>query len=65
MTPNLSPLTQRLADKLFNPGDQAGAKRLLVEECGKNLPFCELSDEYKLERIRFAAMRLSIGYLEL
>jgi gluconokinase len=64
MTPQLSPLTKHLVEKLFEPSDQAEALRFLVEECGSNLPFCKDNDEYKMERIRFAALRVSIGYLD-
>jgi gluconokinase len=64
MTQKLSPLTQQLVEKLFEPVDQIEAARRLVEECGNKLPFCQDSDEYKMERIRFAALRVSIGYLD-
>ena len=64
MTPKLSPLTAQLVEKLFAPGDQAEAARLLSDECGNNLPFCKDYDETKMERIRFAALRVSIGTLE-
>ena len=63
MPQQLSPLTQQIVEKLFEPGDQTEAVRRLVEECGNNLPFCKDNDEYKMERIRFAALRVSIGYL--
>lgn len=62
MPPQLSPLTQQVVERLFEPSDQAEAIRRLVEKCGNNLPFCADSDEYKLERIRFATLRLSMGY---
>ena len=62
MTPKLSPLTGQLVEKLFAPVDRADASRRLVEECGNNLPFCRDYDEYKMERLRFAALRISIGY---
>ena len=64
MTQRLSPLTQKLVEKLFDSGDQPEAVRRLVEECGNNLPLCKDNDEYKMERIRFAALRVSIGYLD-
>ena len=34
---------------------------LLLHQCGNNLPFCENSDEFQLERVRFAALKLSQG----
>ena len=64
MTHQLSPLTQQLVEKLFEPNDRTEAVQRLNEECGNNLPFCKDYDEYKLERIRFAALRVSIGYLD-
>jgi gluconokinase len=64
MPPPLSPLTQQLVEKLFEPDDRIEAARRLIEECGNNLPFCKDEDEYKMERIRFAALRISIGYLD-
>ena len=64
MPPELSPLTQQLVEKLFEPGSQAAACRLLVDECGHNLPFCKEQDAQQMERIRFAALRLGRGSLE-
>ena len=64
MTPPLSKRTSDLVDKLFLPDDQAEAKRLLIEECGENLPFCNGQDEVQMERIRFGAIRLGIGFLD-
>lgn len=32
--------------------------QLLLHQCGNNLPFCEKSDEFRLEPIRFAALKL-------
>lgn len=63
MAPKLSPLTQQLVECLFDPGDQAEAAQRLIETCGQNLPFCQDQDEYQLERIRLAVLRLSFGYL--
>lgn len=62
MPPRLSPLTQQLVENLFEPSDQAEATRRLVDECGNNLPFCGDKNEYQLERIRFAVLRISLGY---
>ncbi len=36
---------------------------MLVNECGQNVPFCEDSDEYRLDRLRFAALKISGGDL--
>ena len=64
MTPKLSPLTQHLVERLFEPEEQAEATRRLAEECGNNLPFCKDYDEYKMERIRFAILRIGMGYMD-
>lgn len=49
---------------LFAPADRAVAELLLMEECGNNLPFLEKLDQFKLERFRFAAMKLSRGRVD-
>jgi gluconokinase len=64
VTPNLSPRTQRLVERFFEPGERAEITRRLAEECGNNLPFCNKSDAYRLERIRFAALRLGLGNMD-
>lgn len=64
MPPELSPLTRQLVEHFFEPSDRTQASRRLVEECGNNLPFCQDQDQYRLERIRFAVLRLSLGYLQ-
>ena len=48
---------------LFSPPEQAEAEQLLVELCGSNLPLCEHYDAISLERLRFAALKLSGGRL--
>lgn len=48
---------------LFSEPEWNEAERLLVEQCGSNLPFCESADARSLERIRFAALKLSQGEL--
>jgi len=57
----LSPETQRRLEILFRKGNRDAAAKLLIEECGTNLPFCEKSNEFDMERIRFAAIKLSRG----
>jgi hypothetical protein len=61
MTPPLSPRTRQLVEIIFKPRDAAEATQWLEEECGNNLPFCEGEDEYGMERIRFAAIKMSQG----
>lgn len=60
---SLSPGTVRRLDVLFAGPDRREAERLLAEECGSNLPFCENSTPESLERLRFAALKLSNGSL--
>lgn len=60
----LSPETRRRLNLLFAPDDRPAAEELLVNECGNNLPFCDNSDMFGLERIRFAALKLSDGDLD-
>ena len=61
MTPRLSSLTKQLIEVIFDPRDRAEASQWLEQECGNNLPFCNDYDEHKMERIRFAALKLSQG----
>jgi hypothetical protein len=63
MAPPLSRETQRRLDALFAASDRLEAERLLVEQCGNNLPFDENLDAVQLERVRFAALKLSEGNL--
>lgn len=62
--PPLSPQTRKRVDLLFGPEERNEAARLSVEQCGNNLPFLETLDEYRLERFRFAALKLSGGNLQ-
>src|SRR5512147_752917 len=64
MTPRLSPRTKRLVQHCFHPKDISTALLWLEQECGNNLPFCDNLDEYKLERMRFAAIKLSHGTID-
>ena len=59
----LSEETWELVQKLFAPEQHQAAARLLEEECGNNLPFLAELDPYRLERFRFAALKLSGGRL--
>jgi hypothetical protein len=56
----LSPRTWKLVQIIF-PNDAVSVGRILIEECGQNLPFCQGRDEYQLERLRFAALKISEG----
>lgn len=59
----LSPATLSRLKALFSASEKAEAEQLLVELCGGNLPFLEDSDPASLERLRFAALKLSGGRL--
>ena len=57
----LSPETRKRVDFLFLADAREEVIRLLEESCGTNLPFCENKNEFELERIRYAALKLSNG----
>jgi hypothetical protein len=61
MAPKLSPRTMLLVSKIFNAEKFEEAVQQLENECGNNIPFCSNDDEYQMERIRFAAIKLSSG----
>jgi len=62
MTP-LTPLTQTLIEILL-PGQTEAASRLLKDQCGQNLPFCEKGTPESLQRLHFAALKISAGKME-
>jgi hypothetical protein len=64
MAPALSPETERRVAALFALKIRTEACAHLINECGNNLPFCHDLDQFKLERIRFAALKLSGGNLD-
>ena len=64
MSPRLSPRTVEHSDGLFQLDSREEAAELLMHQSGNNLPFCERYDEFHLERIPFAALKLSRGKLE-
>lgn len=59
----LSDPTMARVRALFSSDEQEAAIRLLEEDCGSNLPFCESATSESAERIRFAALKLSGGNL--
>jgi hypothetical protein len=60
---SLSSDTQRRLDALFSKSDRQAAADLLVSQCGDGLPLWYRKDPRGLERIRFAALKLSHGSL--
>ena len=59
----LSDATRARVRALFSSDEREAAIRLLEEDCGANLPFCESATSESAERIRFAALKLSRGDL--
>jgi hypothetical protein len=60
----LSSETVRRLLLVFPDEAQEEARRLLTEECGSKLPLLGGSDPTKLERVRFAALKVSDGNLD-
>ncbi len=61
----LSPLTRDRVLTLFKTADVDGAERLLAHECAENLPMnSNDATPARLERVRFAAIRVSGGSLD-
>ncbi len=60
----LSKETKRRVRILFHGKDAIVATTLLTNECGSNLPFCENWGPLELERLRFAALKISDGTLD-
>ena len=52
---------QLLLEVFSSQEDQIEAARTLANECADNLPFMEYQEEYALEPVRFAVMKLSRG----
>ena len=49
---------------MFPSDARTEVAELLLHQCGNNLPFSERDDEFQLERVRFAALKLGAGDLE-
>ena len=60
----LSEKTKEVLEALFPEESREQAKLLLEKECGDNIPDCEKSNKCQMERIRFAALKLSDGNIE-
>jgi hypothetical protein len=60
----LSNLTKERVASLFSPAEVVQAERLLAQECAENLPLVVNPTPEGLERLRFAAIRLSEGRLD-
>lgn len=60
----LSHETKRRLNLLFHGKVAVVAADLLLNQCGSNLTFCENHGPVELERVRFAALKLSDGRLD-
>jgi hypothetical protein len=60
----LSEATWEKVRELFPPEQHEAVARILETECGNNVPFSEKETSYGLERLRFAALKLSKGNME-
>ena len=60
----LSKNTIQIVDTLFGHDQGAHVCELLKTQWSENLHFCEVGDQYSMERIRLSALRLSEGQLE-
>lgn len=59
--PEISHETAWRIARLFPPADRAAVSALLVEHCGRDIPLWDNYTAKGLERIRFAALKLSGG----
>ena len=59
----LSPETERRVDAMFPGPERDAAAELLTAHCADNLPLWADATEKGLERIRFAALKVSKGDL--
>ena len=62
--PELSDETEVRVILLFPPSKREEVRRILREECGNNLRFCQDDDSIQLERIRFSVLKLRDGKLD-
>jgi hypothetical protein len=60
----LSQTTEKIIYKMFPITNQNEVREILINKCGNNLPFLLESDENGVERVRFAALKISQGKLE-
>jgi hypothetical protein len=60
----LRPQTTRRLEMLLPPVTREEARRLLTDECGSNLPLSGDINPASLERVHFAARKVSDGQIE-
>jgi hypothetical protein len=59
--PSLSPETEKRIDLLFTPDLRHEVAAWLASECGRNLPLAKDASDAAVERIQFAALKVSGG----
>ena len=64
MQARLSPGTRRRVDHVFSRNHRVAAVRMLIESCGGGTLASARDDARALERIRYAALKVSGGSLE-
>ena len=64
MVAELSHKTRTVVAALFDGEGAAAAERILVTRCGNGLPGMSRAAPIELERVWFAALRLSGGHLQ-
>jgi hypothetical protein len=57
----LSGTTNALIEKIFPTEHRDEVANILIYECGNNLRGHKRSNEHRLERIRFAVLKMSLG----
>jgi hypothetical protein len=60
----LSDKTWAVVQKMYPDQEQEEVAKILAEQCGNNLPFCDTFNKTGLERVRFAVLKLSKGNIE-
>ena len=64
MASSVSQETEERIALLFPPDQRELVRTTLSEQCGRNLPLTTNASETTLERIQFAALKLSEGHLD-
>jgi len=60
----LSPATEMRVESMFPPEEQERVRAILIDECGQNIPGFEEAWSPDLERLRFAALKVSEGQMD-
>jgi hypothetical protein len=63
-TPPLSHETEMRVVLLFPPEEQERVRVILVDECGHNIPGFRKAGSLDIERLRFAALKVSEGRMD-